>query len=316
MVTWDEFEKVSRADWLKKADLDLKGPKRAEDLLFDTGDGIRCSPFLTNEDHIISSPIQRSVTKAGVAISGKGKMANKKALKMLSYGAEALCFEITEDVEFDILFEDIYLDMISVWLNLKENSAIIRQKLNDYTNKLYKGKSTSLFLVTNSENINESIRLTYEQSFVERFTKLKKYFSDNSSLLSFTTYVIVVDLKKDFLGQIAELRAIRKLSDQLKDLRSGSGSEVILIGVIHPDVFNGSEIHPLIATNYLILSSYLGMCDFCFGLPFDEDEESARLSLNIQHIFKEESRIGFVTDPTAGSYIIEKLTGEFLHLSD
>ena len=62
------------------------------------------------------------------------------------------------------------------------------------------------------------------------------------------------------------------------------------------------------------MSSYLGMSDFSFGIPYDEDEEAARLCLNIQHIFNEESYLGDVSDPVAGSYIIEKLTEQMLDL--
>ena len=100
--------------------------------------------------------------------------------------------------------------------------------------------------------------------------------------------------------------------EQYKTVHPEIKSEVLLISRIHQDAYISDQIHPLIICNYLIMSSYLGMSDFSFGVSYGDDEEAARLCLNIQHIFKEESNLGYVSDPVAGSYIIEKLTEQML----
>lgn len=76
---------------------------------------------------------------------------------------------------------------------------------------------------------------------------------------STTAPIIILDLKKDFLAQIAELRAIRKRMEQYKTVHPEIKSEVLLISRIHQDAYISDQIHPLIICNYLIMSSYLGI---------------------------------------------------------
>ena len=45
------------------------------------------------------------------------------------------------------------------------------------------------------------------------------------------------------------------------------------------------------------------------------DVELMRLSLNIQHIFTEESNFGHVIDPMSGSYIIESLAQQMVNIA-
>jgi len=315
MVLWDEFEKVSTSDWLKKANIDLKGNKRAEDFKYQVCDGLECSPFLTEGDVISVKPIYGTSTKSGVHIlTDQPSTANSKAMSMLSYGAEALSFVIYDTWDLDILFDNIYLDMVSVILKVKGNIELVRNKVHDYVQKYYSGKSTNIIIISAQEKHGPGLHLKYEQTVADRLLLVKDYFKEISLDTSTSATIIVLDLKKDFLAQIAELRAIRKSIELYKTSHPEMKSDILLISQIHPDVYNSEQIHPLIISNYLIMSSYLGRSDFSFGVSFEDDEEAARLCLNIQHIFKEESSLGHVSDPVAGSYIIEKLTEQMLNL--
>ena len=313
MVLWDEFEKVSTSDWLKKANIDLKGKKQAEDFIYQVCDGVNCSPFLTEGDVLSAKPIYGPPCKSGVHIVADHPVAaNSKAISMLSYGVEALSFDVNDTWDLDLLFGNIYLDMISVILKVEGSIDVVRQKVDVYIKQNYSGKTTKIIIISAKENHGPGIYLKYECTVSERLNLIKSHLDEMALIKSTTVPIIVLDLKKDFLAQIAELRAIRKRMQQYKTVHPEMKSEVVLISRIHQDAFISDQIHPLIISNYLIMSSYLGMSDFSFGVCFENDEEATRLCLNIQHIFKEESNLGHVSDPVAGSYIIEKLTEQML----
>lgn len=313
MVLWDEFEKVSTSDWLKKANTDLKGKKQAEDFIYQVCNDLDCSPFLTDDDVFYSKPICSTPTKSGVHIqAGHPVAANSKAICMLAYGVEALSFDVNDTWELDLLFSNIYLDMVSVILNVEGSIDVVRQKVDVYIKQKYSEKTTNIIIISAKENHGPGIYLRYDSTVTERLNLIKSHLDEMALNKSITLPIIVLDLKKDFLAQIAELRAIRIRMEQYKTLHPEMSSGVLLISRIHQDAYISDQIHPLIISNYLIMSSYLGMSDFSFGVSYGEDEEAARLCLNIQHIFKEESNLGHVSDPVAGSYIIEKLTEQML----
>jgi Methylmalonyl-CoA mutase len=315
MVRWDEFEKISTSEWVKKINFDLKGKKLAEDFKYVVCEGLECSPFLTESDVPSAPPVYGPHTRSGVhIIADQPAAANLKARSMLSYGAQALSFEVDESWDLNILFEGIYLDMIHVILKTEGDIDTVRRKVEEYTNQNYGEKNSNIVLISSVESKRKSIHLEYQHTVTERLQLLKNFLHETPGDQMDGFLVITLDLKKDFLAQVAELRAIRKHLEKYKTSHSEIKNEVLLISQIHRDVYHSDQIHPLIISNYLIMSSYLGMSDFSFGLPYDEDEEAARLCLNIQHIFNEESYLGDVSDPVAGSYIIEKLTEQMLTL--
>jgi hypothetical protein len=313
MVLWDEFEKVSTSEWLKKANIDLKGKKQAEDFIYKVCEGVDCSPFLTEGDVLSAKPIYGPSTKSGVHILADHPIAaNSKAIPMLSFGVEALSFDVNDTWDLDLLFGNIYLEMVSVILQVEGSIDVVRHKVDVYIKKKYSGKTTNIIIISAKESHDTGIYLKYENTVSERLNLIKGHLDEMALNSSTTAPIIILDLKKDFLAQIAELRAIRKRMEQYKTVHPEIKSEVLLISRIHQEAYVSDQIHPLIICNYLIMSSYLGMSDFSFGVPFADDVEAARLCLNIQHIFKEESNLGYVSDPVAGSYIIEKLTEQML----
>lgn len=289
-----EFKKVSREEWIAKANADLKGKINAEEVMYKVEEGISLSPFLTDKDVILTESLGGPATMAGIKIvAPSANQANKKALEMLNSGAQVLAFDIDQDIDFDIIFKGIYLDMISVVLFCSHPNAVNR-KLDHFIKENYPSKSTDVKVI----NIASLVNLSFDESFDTRLHKVANLLKSNENKL-----YLSVELKKDFLAQIAELRAIRKLAGT---------KNLCVMGQISSTAFEESDIHPLIISNYLLMSAYIGMADMAFGITYEDDRELARLCLNIHNILKEESGINFVTDPTAGAYIIEKLTAEMM----
>jgi hypothetical protein len=291
------FKKVSQAEWLAKANVDLKGKTQAENLKYEVEGGISISPFLTQKDVHQRPSIKGPQTLAGIEIIAKtDKIANQKSKEMLNYGAQVLAFRVSGDTDLDQLFDGIFLDMITVilYIDLAEN---IRSKVQQYLNSKYQQTQTDV-RISDEKN---TFYLKEDLSFRQRIIAAGNFMDQKNDDL-----YMIVELKKDFLAQISELRALRTLIHS-------QNKKVFIASVTNED--GNTDVHPLIVNNYLLMSAYLGMSDVAFGVPYGEDHELARLSLNIHNVLKEESSFNFVTDPTAGAYIIEKITTELLDIS-
>lgn len=290
------FKKSNQQEWIAKANADLKGKVEAENLRYSIEDGLSISPFLTHNEVDQKTSIDGPKTMAGIQITFENtKEANIKAKEMLNNAAEVLAFDVSKNTNFSELLDGIFIDMITLILYTYDEASV-RSLVSEYLSNKYANKKTNVIIVS-PEN---TVYLGVNTSFKERINNVRNYVAKELN-----DYLIIVDLKKDFLVQISELRAIRRLSDM-------KNRKVFIVAMTTKDAFENTDIHPLIITNYLLMSAYLGMCDAAFGIPYDNDRELARLSLNIHNVLKEESAFNFVTDPTAGAYVIEKITQELL----
>lgn len=290
------FKKANQQEWIAKANADLKGKIEAESLRYEVEEGFSFSPFLTHNEVIQMPSMNGPKTMAGIQIMYENtKEANIKAKDMLNNGAEVIAFDVNKNTNFSELLDGIFLEMITLILYTYDEASV-KPIMNDYLLQNYINKKTNVIIVS-PEN---SLYLDVKTNFKERIIKVQNYIEKELK-----AYLIIVDLKRDFLAQISEMRAVRRLSEM-------KNRQVFIVALTTKDVFENAEVHPLIITNYLLMSAYLGMCNVAFGIPYDKDRELARLSLNIHNVLKEESGFNFVADPTAGAYVIEKITQELL----
>ncbi|MEJ2085478.1 MAG: methylmalonyl-CoA mutase family protein [Acidobacteriota bacterium] len=123
---------------------------------------------------------------------------------------------------------------------------------------------------------------------------------------------------KDFFSEIAKLRAFRILWTRL--VTKTFGVDTPHLAWIHADTAMRSLTAWDVSTNLLrstnaTLAAVLGGADTVSAAAFDilqhgGSSRGRRLARNTQHILKEESFLGRVGDPAAGSYYIESLTSE------
>jgi len=123
---------------------------------------------------------------------------------------------------------------------------------------------------------------------------------------------------KDFFSEIAKLRAFRILWTRLAAKTFAlEASEPLWI---HGETATRSLTAWDVSTNLLrgtnsALAAVLGGADSIAATPYDylhhrDSSRGRRLARNTQHILKEESFLGRVDDPTAGSYYVESLTSD------
>lgn len=298
------FKKTDLSEWLQKAEKDLKGKKSIEELHYQVDD-LAFSSFITESEAVKPRPIIRpSALSAVLCAEGDAQQKNKNALKALEYGVQSVAWVISDSDAPEVLFKDIFLDMIDVLCYVDNPSGSL--KLKPTADRDYRGQPVKMHVIDRSDR-NQYIRLDHTMTFTERILYFKKSLQERQNTQQ--TFYTDIDLKQDFLPQIAELRALRRIWE-----KENQSSELVISAYIPLDYFKNTEIHPLIICNYLIMSGKMGMADYVMSLPFGENDELARLSLNIQHILDEESRFSEVADPTAGSYIIEQMTETFARL--
>jgi hypothetical protein len=301
MLEWGEFNKMTTEEWKSKVDLDLKGKKLASDFAYNVEGDFKVDPFITQNQNINSLSLPPIFTKSCIWIKvSDAKSGNQKALNFLSLGTESLVIEMDNDLDFEVLFEGIYLDMITVFLIVKENGDALKSKLSAYIATYYPLENVNILLLFINKN-----KLGFEDSFKGRLVRFNSLVDDTPQG---NQLLVLVELKKDFLAQIAELRALRTIWMKKK----AKAENLILIACFNEKSILDDEIHPLIISNYLLMSACFGLSNFASGIPEDFDSELARLCLNIQHIFKEESNLQMVADPVSGSYLIETLTSEMV----
>ena len=298
-MNWNEFNKISSEEWKAKAEADLKNKNSTGDYYYNVEGDYSVDSFITNtidENNIRFNHIPSSCVRIRDFDS---KIANALALKYLSYGSSAIMFSVDSLTDFDILLDGIHLDMIELVLEIYGDVDQTKSRWQAYLTQCKCPNAFALFT-----NPNEIIRC--KDNFKSRIGSFRNVVNniDNSKKL-----IVTIELKKDFLAQIAELRAFRIIW-----ANHGNAEEnLIIIGIVNGDTLISEEVHPLIVANYQMLSAYLGMSNFICGYDTTQTEELVRLSLNIQHIFSEESRLTSVADPVAGSYIVEALTAQMVN---
>ncbi len=303
MMDWREFNKMNTQEWMAKVDTDLKGKKIAVDFLYDVEHDFQVSPFVTDTlgTAINCAP---QMSNSAVWIEAESALeANQLALYHLNYGPEYLIIEIAcAEWSFEDLFKDIHLHIIGVALLVPDNIEEYEIKLNNYLKENYSNAITNV--VIGSKHLNF---ISSNISFKNRLARFK-VLANNA--IEDEVFVVFLELKQDFFAQVAELRAMRKIWFNANK----TSSNLKIIAFADGRKFTNTEVHPLIIFNYLLMSAYLGMSDVVAVKIDNNDKEQMRLSLNIQHILKEESGFGHVKDPVAGSYIIESLTKQMVEV--
>lgn len=117
---FSEFPPISKADWLRQIEKDLKG-KPLEDLNWQLPDGMVVTPFVHADDFETSPAKLSNEANAweiceNVVVTDP-VLANRQAMEALEGGTEGLCFWLDQALEvadFAQLLEGVHLDFIGL----------------------------------------------------------------------------------------------------------------------------------------------------------------------------------------------------------
>lgn len=159
---------------------------------------------------------------------------------------------------------------------------------------------TELALIVShyNEYLNHLANATFD------FTKLKSGVQINVSVGS------------DFFGEIAKLRALRKLITLVNSVYNIDAHLFISCSSSHLTLASKDAYTNLLRSTTQAMSAVIGGCSALYLTQFDElldsgnKNLSARMARNQQLILKEESYLDKASDIGAGSYYIETLTEE------
>lgn len=332
------FKNTSAADWKQQIIKDLKGTE-FEKLIWHNPNGFDVSPFYTAED-LVGKP-QPLFHHTDWEICAEifvddEKEANTSALKALTRGASGLRFLITKKTDLSILLNEISVEHIALDLLLKENVPGV---INEY-NAYLKGKNIS------SEKINGGIfsdpvgkmagEITGDNFYVDASVYQNAGATQNFELACTLAHAHEYlacgkhDIKKpmrftvavgsDLFGEIAKLRALRKLWPLIAGQYNANRElvlhcETTLLNKSSLDAYNN-----MLRTTTEGISAVIGGCNSLTINPYtsgfdpngyrDANDFSERIARNQQLIFKGESYLDKVADMGAGSYYIEKLTDD------
>lgn len=267
-----KFPDVSKAEWLAKVEKDLKG-KPLDGLNWEV-EGEVYSPIWHRED--LTTPPQairqHRGWKTGVSIPFTSyAQSNKLALEALRGGANFLRFDYPGTMtedEKETALKDILLDIID-W---------------EFYDVKQGGKSA------------------YALNEVHEFLRVQ-------SSVPWENPRVWLKINDDYFTSIAFIRAVRLCIEQINTtLNLSSACEIGVI--VAPNMASNADYHRISGTSKA-MAAVMGGADILIVEPADGKGDTSferRIARNVQHLLAEESHLGKVADPAAGSYYIEALT--------
>lgn len=211
-------------------------------------------------------------------------------------------------VNYDIL---AHLAEHGSWLESKEVDLGDILKVSEFTfNKHKLLVDVSLYQNTGINQVTElAMTLSHYNEYLNFLNESKFDFSKLK-----TGVQINVSVGSDFFGEIAKLRALRKLITLVNSVYSFEAPIHISCTTSHLTLASKDAYTNLLRTTTEAMSAVIGGCNTLHVSQFDEllDVEnkslSTRMARNQQIILKEESYLNKAADISSGSYYLESLT--------
>ncbi|MEO8759588.1 MAG: methylmalonyl-CoA mutase family protein [Bacteroidia bacterium] len=345
---FSEFNAATAQDWKNQIIKDLKGTD-FEKLIWKNPNGFDVNPFYTAEDIKQNTPNLFTHSNWEIAsefVVKDEKQSNADALKALMGGASSLIFIITKKTDLTLLLQDISIEHIELNFVLNHNDPnfiadfklhlkqrnIYHEKINgsicfdainhfaETENEIsldFKADNSSLKTIGVNAALYQNAGATQTFELACALTHAHEYVValSNKNIAYKNPFYFTVAIGGDFFGEIAKLRALRKLWILL-------AQEYNINQEIHihckTSLLNKSSLdanNNMLRTTTEGMSAVIGGCNSLtvnsYNAGFETSSDfSERMARNQQLILKEESYLHQTADMGAGSYYIEKLTDE------
>jgi methylmalonyl-CoA mutase len=197
---FQDFNPVSKQEWIDKVNIDLKGADFNKTLVWKNLSKIDFQPFYTKEDAQIllnnTGENSQNIVNYRLITGDSNEASNLLALKAVEEGINGLLFNVTNKTNASVLLKGINLNNVTVSFNLQENATEFAKQF---------------ISVVNEQNIDKN--------------NLKGYF--NSNII--TTYVTTGNLDTAQFKVAAELINITEAFPNFKALTI-SGNEFLNAG--------------------------------------------------------------------------------------
>jgi methylmalonyl-CoA mutase len=284
----------------------------------------------------------RDTVKSGVAVNAPkivvqdAKAANEAALAHLRAGAEGIYFHLATSVSPNVLLKEIDLSICSVFFQLQTLSQHeFISSLKEYVekHKLTDKINGAIFQETASAIIQEGFAFSADTKFrsngilvsakedivdeivdalcaaVDIIEHLK---SDGiKAANAFASMAFSVSINTNFFLSIAKIRAFRKVWITLQQAYGiASPTEVYVHAMSTPWISENFQPHGnLLKQTTASMAAFMAGCD---ALTVEAEDPTnpmmVRIARNVPAVLNDESHLGKVVDPLAGSYFVDHLT--------
>lgn len=286
------FSKPTTEEWIAKINKDLKGAKTAEELQYVVDNGLTLdavqayaaqdlNPITRDRDHLVA-----------VHVDTHSSGCNHTIRELLNIGVNTIILDAYSDVSYADILKDVILDYIQLIVHPMDELA--EQTVLDHLHAV----SADMGRIYSPSTKRNLIHVSYQGSVISQLSDLLQQVSDTSA----NELVIVIDGQKDFLSEVSKIRAAHIL---LANLNAALDKE-IKYSLLSRTKANDEEVHELIQSSYMSLAAIIGEADGIVSVVIDP-----KYRLNTVHTFNlltMESYLGKVSDPAAGSNLIEEMT--------
>lgn len=314
-----EFKKYDQGEWELMVVRNLPTDFNLEKLIHRVESGIVYEAFKHKTSLYKYRPISKfddSSWKITAAATGSEQVVNELLLKALEFGADCIYLEINNHTNLDILLKDIRTDFIDNIINLEGCSMSKIAELEDYIkNEDKKNNATSKIYFYLPK---DALKLC-GKNFMPACRYIEKTSGLSTSLVDICNFFyesfqqkqpipaihIHLRIQDYFFNEICRMRSIRILAANIAAMLDITMPEIRIMAHIKAEPNEES----IIRQSYYTLASIIGGADNIFGLEWTQNNrELARISQNIQNIYKLESGLDFYKDPANGSFFVEDLT--------
>ena len=287
-----KFAKPTVSEWVAKINKDLKGAKTSDDLRYTIEDGLSVSaiqsykaqelkPISRNSEHLVASHIDTQKPNCNATIK-----------KLLNVGLNTLILDAYFDVDYNMVLNAVILDYIQLVIYPMDDGA--EQKVLDYL----KDQGADMDKVYTPNSLRNLIHVPYSGSVSEQLSELLNSVSESRG----NDLLLIMDAQKDFLSEVSKIRAAHIL---IANLGKALNKEIKYKLLSHTKALS-EEVHELIQSSYMGLAAIIGEADGIVSVTIDP-----KYRLNAVHTYNlltMESYLGKVSDPAAGSNLIEEMT--------
>ena len=339
---FSEFSPSSISDWKKKFLNDIK-ESTFESYIWQNENGFDIEPFYNSESlsHTYLPAFTHSNWDVCVSSSSSdSKTLNSELLNQLARGANSIsinCSNINliqalDGILLNYIQSTFYIDnqsanslfnYLSDHYNLNElNISILPILFNNENDLKNWANNKSLFngfegIKTIGVNLylshNQNCLAYYEIALIFSALVEQLEFLSKKEQISNSKIVIKTGVNSDYFIQIAKLRAIRRLWNNLKIVYNCNNDIHLIVETTLTNKSISDSYNNLIRSTIESMAAIAGGCNELIVSEFDSLNPtdkilSERLAVNQQLILKDESYFDKIADVSCGSYYIESIT--------
>ncbi|GHH58700.1 methylmalonyl-CoA mutase [Lentzea cavernae] len=335
----NEFPAASREQWRELVDAVLaKTGASFDSLVTKTYDGIELQPLYTLDDAL--EPYALAPVKQGWDVRQRHAVPDPVALMNDLEGGVTSLWLAVPAASLERLLDGVYLDLAPIVLDGSVDSARAMLRIYDQSPVLASEVRGNLALVPFGEALDVIRQARSEFPALRTVVVDALPFHDaggsdaeelGASLALAVSYLRALEAAgfsvaeafaqlefryaatADQFMTIAKLRAARRLWARVGEVSGADGVQVQHAVTSSAMMTRRDPWVNMLRTTVACLSAGLGGADSVTVQPFDAaiglpDEFARRIARNTQNLLLEESHLGEVIDPAAGSWYVEQLT--------